>query len=260
MSDLSAQGFIAAFRRFVARRGHCSEIWSDNGTNFVGASKELNVLFKKRQDNLQPEIAEMVSNEGTRWHFIPPRAPNFGGLWEAGVKCVKTHLLKVLGTSTLTYEEMSTLLTQIEACLNSRPICGLNDHPDDVSALTPSHFLIGEPLVAIPDDQYNSNSMTPLDRWRLVQRITNHFWKRWSMEYLHVLQQRHKWQNKTRAPNTGDVVLIKESSLPPTKWLMAQVVGTHPGPDGEIRVVTLRSNNGLLKRPVSKLVALPISN
>ncbi|XP_013139177.1 PREDICTED: uncharacterized protein LOC106103830 [Papilio polytes] len=197
-----------------------------------------------------------MANDGTTWHFIPPRAPNFGGLWEAGIKSVKTHLLRVLGNTTLTFEEMTTLLAQIEACLNSRPICELNDDPNDVAALTPSHFLIGEPLVAIPEKLQTNFNITPLDRWKLVRKISAHFWQRWSVEYLHSLQQRHKWNSKTKAPEKGDIVLIKEPALPPTKWLLARVLETHPGQDGEVRVVSLQAKSGLLKRPVSKLVAI----
>ncbi|XP_045540972.1 uncharacterized protein LOC123722619 [Papilio machaon] len=251
---------IRTSRRFVARRGHCAHLWSDNGTNFVGAAKELEFLFKTTSGGLQPQIAEMIANDGTTWHFIPPRAPNFGGLWEAGIKSVKTHLLRVLGNTTLTFEEMITLLAQIEACLNSRPICELNDDPNDVAVLTPSHFLIGEPLVAVPQKQENTFNITPQERWKLVRKITAHFWQRWSVEYLHHLQQRHKWNSKSKAPEIGDIVLIKEPSLPPTKWLMAQIIDTHPGQDGEVRVVSLRTKSGLLKRPVSKLVALPSSH
>lgn len=256
VSDLSTQGFLAAFRRFVARRGHCAHLWSDNGTNFVGAAKELEFLYKTGSSGLQPQIAELMANDGTTWHFIPPRAPNFGGLWEAGIKSVKTHLLRVLGNTTLTFEEMTTLLAQIEACLNSRPICELNDDPNDVAALTPSHFLIGEPLVAIPEKLQTNFNITPLDRWKLVRKISAHFWQRWSVEYLHSLQQRHKWNSKTKAPEKGDIVLIKEPALPPTKWLLARVLETHPGQDGEVRVVSLQAKSGLLKRPVSKLVAI----
>lgn len=117
VSNMSTQAFIAAFKRFVSRRGHCSQVWSDNGTTFVGASKELQEVSK-----IQEDIAAYMETHGTEWHFIPPHSPNFGGLWEAGVRSTKFHLKRVIGESTLTFEEMSTLLTQVEACLNSRPM------------------------------------------------------------------------------------------------------------------------------------------
>lgn len=260
VSDLTAQGFMAAFRRFVARRGRCTDMWSDNGLNFVGAAKELKKLHTECKTQLEKEIAELVSNDGTTWHFIPPRAPNFGGLWESGVRSVKTHLTKILGNSTLTFEEMATLLSQIEACLNSRPIGQLNDHPDDLTPLTPAHFLVGESLMVVPDKTHDNQVINHLDRWRLVQRMTQHFWQRWSKEFLHTMQHRYKWQTKSSHPNLGDLVIVKDEDLPPAKWLLARVTELHYGKDNEVRVVSLKRKDAILKRPLSKLILLPVND
>ncbi|XP_045459918.1 uncharacterized protein LOC123670468 [Melitaea cinxia] len=142
VTDLTTNGFVAAFRRFTARRGHCSNIYSDNGTNFVGADKQLQNMFKSAKSSTPGELAELLTLERTTWHFIPPHAPNFGGLWEAGVRSMKVHLRRVIGDTTLTYEELTTVLTQVEACLNSRPLTILSDDPNDPLLLTPGHFLI----------------------------------------------------------------------------------------------------------------------
>ncbi|XP_073946595.1 uncharacterized protein [Choristoneura fumiferana] len=155
VTDLTAKGFIAAFRRFTSRRGHCQDLYSDNATNFVGADKELQEMFNSAKSSLSDDIATSLMLERTKWHFIPPHAPNFGGLWEAGVRSTKTHLRKVLGNSTLTYEELATVLTQVEACLNSRPITLLSDDPNDPLPLTPGHFLVGEPLLNIADEDHS---------------------------------------------------------------------------------------------------------
>lgn len=122
-TDLSTECFIAAYRRFSARRGVPLHIYSDNGTNFIGANNELKELstFINNQTN-QSQIQNAIGQTGTTWHFIPPRSPHFGRLWEAGVKSVKTHLKRVVGNSLLTYEEFLTFLLQIEAMLNSRPL------------------------------------------------------------------------------------------------------------------------------------------
>ncbi|XP_037293582.1 uncharacterized protein LOC119189039 [Manduca sexta] len=172
VSDMSTQAFLAAFRRFVSRRGHCSHLWSDNGTTFVGASKELKQLVKAAHKSAAAELA----THGTEWHFIPPHAPNFGGLWEAGIKSTKFHLKRVIGDSMLTFEEMTTLLNQIEACLNSRPITVM-DNTDVIEPLplTPGHFLIGEPLVAVPDPNYESSKINSLSRWQLLQKCIKAF-------------------------------------------------------------------------------------
>ncbi|CAK1582167.1 unnamed protein product [Parnassius mnemosyne] len=171
VSDLSTQGFLAAFKRFVARCGNCSKLWSDNGTNFVGASRDSKKLFKSEQSRIAKDIAEALANNGTSWHFIPPHTPNFGGLWKAGIKSCKHHLKRIIGQSTLTFEEMSTLLSQIEACLNSRPLSRYNDHNETVEALTPGHFLLSEPILTAPDYNFDSSNITYLKRWQQVQLL-----------------------------------------------------------------------------------------
>lgn len=166
VSDMTAKGFIASFKRFVARRGYCADLWSDNGTNFVGAARELKTLFFNERSSVTVEIADWLSTNGTTWHFIPPHAPNFGGLWEAGIKSTKHHLKRVIGESKLTFEEMTTVLSQIEACLNSRPISQIIENsPRDSYPLTPGHFLVGEPLVLVPELNYEDSNIGSLRRW-----------------------------------------------------------------------------------------------
>ncbi|XP_045446747.1 uncharacterized protein LOC123654934 [Melitaea cinxia] len=258
VSDLTTEGFLAAFKRFIARRGRCNHLWSDNGTNFVGASRELKKLFANEKATLASEIASALATNNTEWHFIPPHAPNFGGLWEAGIKSVKYHLRRVIGDSTLTYEELSTVLAQIEACLNSRPLSNGSSDPDDCVPLTPGHFLVGEPLVLAPDHNLEYSLVSNLRRWQLTQRMVQIFWKRWSQEYLTQFFQRYKWKTKTPELKKGDMVLVKDENLPPAKWLYGIVVDVHPGSDNITRVVTLRYKNSTIQRPTSKLCLLPI--
>ena len=152
VSDLTSDAFIATLRRFIARRGIPSLIWSDHGTNFVGAAREIKGLFQfLRNQETQDSIADFLSTQNVTWKFIPQHAPHFGGLWEAAVKSVKTHLRRIVRNVKLTFEEFTTVLSQIEACLNSRPLVPLLNDEDGIEALTPGHFLIGRPLVALPD-------------------------------------------------------------------------------------------------------------
>ncbi|CAK1578182.1 unnamed protein product [Parnassius mnemosyne] len=223
VSDFTTQGFLAAFKRFVARRGHCSDIYSDNGTNFIGASKELKQLFSREKHSMLNEIASVLANNSTTWHFIPPRAPNFGGLWEAAIKSVKHHLRRIINNSTLTFEEMSTVLSQIEACLNLRPLSQASGDPDDPVPLTPGHFLIGQLLVVAPDSNYEIQNMSTLRRWQLTQRMIQNFWRRWSKEYLVNFFQRYKWNSQISEPKVDDIVLVKEDNLSPAKWLYGRV-------------------------------------
>ncbi|XP_070167797.1 uncharacterized protein [Polyergus mexicanus] len=258
VSDYSADAFLAALRRFTARRGLCRSLHSDCGTNFVGADAQLRAFFTANSPE-QRKIADQLANERMRWCFNPPAAPHFGGLWEAAVKSFKHHLRRVLGESTLTYEEMSTLLAQIEACLNSRPLQAMSDDPDDLAALTPGHFLVGAALNAIPEASSLDVPIGRLSRWQLLQRMRDHFWDRWSQKYLHTLLQRPKWWATNDEVRVGRLCLIRSDNAPPTRWPLARIASVYPGADGRIRVITLRTASSELTRPIAKIVLLPES-
>ncbi|XP_031333915.1 uncharacterized protein LOC116163923 [Photinus pyralis] len=246
VTELSSDAFLAALRRFISRRGIVTDIYSDCGTNFVGASKQL--MQKMRGASV---------DEGIAWHFNPPSAPNFGGIWEAGIKAVKGHLTRVVGSHILTYEEFNTVLISVEAILNSRPLCAMSCDPNDIKALTPSHFLNLEPLNSYIEPDLTDLKMNRLSRWQLIQRIHQDFWKRWHAEYLHTLNQRSKWYDMTVAIKTDSLVLIREENSPPLHWALGRVIECFPGADGVTRVVNVKTQKGILRRPVSKLCLLP---
>src|SRR5439155_15589177 len=142
---LSTNGFIAALTRFISRRGLPSDIYCDGGTNFVGAKTEIQQFVNMVSSEAhRKQTSEFGSVRGVNFHFNPPRAPHHGGLWEAGVKSMKLHLCKIMEDRTLSIEEFSTLLAEVEACLNSRPITPMSTDPNDFDFLTPGHFLIGD--------------------------------------------------------------------------------------------------------------------
>lgn len=241
VSDLKSTGFIAAFKRFVSRRGTPKHMYSDNGTNFCAANKFLEAQNRKEQKEINHIFAKQMTKSGIEWHFNPPAAPHFGGLWEAGVKSVKKHLAKTQMES-FTFEEFTTLLYRIEACLNSRPLCPMSDQPDDLKILTPAHFLTGNSLIAPPDES-DEGKINQLKRWQLIHR---EFW-----------QHRPKWLKTRENIQIGDLVMINEPNTAPTKWLMGRVANVHPGDDGIIRVATIRTPKGMCKRPIVKLCLLP---
>lgn len=259
VSDLCTDRFLQALRRFVARRGRCSNIYSDNGTNFVGARNKLQDLLQLlRNRDHNDAIAKECAKDGIQWHFIPPSAPHFGGLWEAAVRSSKHHLLRVLGETPVSPEDFSTLLTQVEACLNSRPLTPLSDDPNDLEPLTPAHFLIGSSLQSIAEPDLGELPVNRLDVLQLTQRRLQDFWKRWRREYLCQLQARTKrWQPAVQV-EVGKLVVIKDDNQPPMKWRMGRISEVHPGRDDIVRVVTLKTANGFLTRPVEKICILPL--
>lgn len=253
VEDMTSDAFLACLKRFISRRGRCSVMYSDNGTNFVGAQREMAAIIKKG--------GPMMAKEGIEWRFNPPAGPHFGGLWEAAVKSTKFHLKRVMGETKLTLAELNTLLCQIEACLNSRPITSLSSEPGEPEALTPAHFLIGGPLSLPPEPDRLVEAPCSLRRWKYVQFLVQSFWQRWYTEYLPQCQVRGKWFYKKRPLKIDDVVIIKEDNLPPTKWKLGRITQVHAGKDGIIRVVTLRTSSGTeIKRPTIKLCLLPTDN
>ena len=258
VSDLTTEAFIASLRRFTARRGCPSLIWSDHGTNFVGAHRELKELnvFLNHQIT-QGAISKFCSGHNIQWKYIPERSPNFGGLWESAVKSVKNHLKRIVSPVKLTFEEFTTILTQVEACLNSRPLVPINSADDDgIEVLTPGHFLIGRPVTSLPDPQLSYKSVSVLRRWHLCQNLIRHFWQRWESEYLSSINRYNKWKYPSRNAIPGDLVLLQESGTAPTKWPLGRILETHPGKDDLVRVITVKTAQGIYTRPISKIAIL----
>ena len=258
VSDLSTEAFLAALRRFVARRGCPYKILSDNGTNFVGANHELQKLYHHLETKeSQGKICNFTTARKIIWTFSPGRAPHFGGLWEAAVKSAKSLLRKLLGTLSLTVEEYATILTDVEATLNSRPLCPMNTQPEDgLDVLTPGHFLIGRSLSALPQHPMENLPMSSKKRWNICQKVSTEFWQRWSKEYLQTLQRRQKWKNPQRGFNVDDVFRIKDQELFVHSWPLAIITKLHTGADGRVRTVTLCTQKGVYTRPIIKLVLL----
>lgn len=250
VSTLSSDGFIAALRRFVGRRGRCNVIHADCGTNFIGARNQLSSLMQ------QASSAEKIE-----FKFNPPAAPHFGGIWEIQIKAAKSHLYRVIGDQVLTFEELTTLFVQIEAILNSRPLYPISSDPNDLSCLTPGHFLTLEPLTAVPDEDLSTSNIKRLHRWQMLQAFHQNFWSRWKTEYLNSLIQRAKWTKHSKPLSIGSMVILKDDNRSPLQWALARVVKLQSGEDGIARSAVVRTpNNNLIQRPLVKLCPLPIEN
>ncbi|GFY15483.1 uncharacterized protein TNCV_1572941 [Trichonephila clavipes] len=259
VSDLTTDAFLATLKRFVARRGKCATISSDNAKNFVGANREI-----KRLHNLlkfpEEKFSSYLSSEGISWNFMPPRAPNFGGLWEAGVKSFKFYLKRAVGNPKMTLEEFLTIITQIEGILNSRPITPLSEDIDDLEVLTPGHFLIGRPITSISERNLLDKTENTLSRWQKLTKIVQYIWTKWSRDYLNNLQQRNKWQFHKDNVKLNTMVLIKDDNLPVNKWSLGRITKLVPGTDGKVRVVEIKTNKGNIKRSIGKVCVLPLDN
>ncbi|XP_062538723.1 uncharacterized protein LOC134206999 [Armigeres subalbatus] len=226
VSDLSTPAFLAALRRLVARRGRIVELHSDNATTFKGASHALNRVYRmlKTEAADRNQNFDWCSGNEITWKFIPPRAPHFGGLWEAAVKSAKHHLLKVIGNVNLAYEDLLTLLAQVEMCLNSRPLTPIPEDPTDLDVLTPGHFLVGSNLQAVPESNCKDTADNRLDHWDRTQKHLQQIWSRWYPEYLQQLQSRAtKGCNPPVTIEVGAIVIIKEDNVPPANWPLGKM-------------------------------------
>lgn len=247
VGSLTAEGFIAVLRRYIGKRGKITNIFSDNGTNFIKANKILQELSENEKNLHQAELdEEFLSNEIT-WHFSSPGSPHHNGLAEAAVKSMKTHLKKSLGEKSLTWEEMITLLCQIEGVVNSRPMCAISNDPNDAQPITLAHFLLMVPMQMAPDDDLTDVKSNYLSRWHTVQNIFQQFWKQWKNEYLNQLQVRNEWCTEKADINVNDLVMLKDESLPATKWSLGRIVEKYPKDDGLTRVVSVKTGRGIVK-------------
>lgn len=258
VSDMTSEAFIAALKRMIGRRGNVGVIYSDNGTNFVGAKSILEIDGEDAKKQFRDDIKNYLAIHNTKFVFNPPAAPWMGGIWERNIRSLKTHLRKVVLDRKLTYEGYSTVLIQIEAVLNSRPLCPLSENPAEMEALTPGHFLIGEALTAPMEPNLTNVRENRLDKWDLYTKIKQEFWQRWSDDYMALLQPRTKWTDRKENLKVGDMVLVRDELMPPLRWPLGRIDAVYPGKDGLVRVVDVKFNSKIYKRPIGKLSLLPI--
>lgn len=258
VSSLSTEAFVLSFRRFISRRGSPETVFSDNATNFVGTKNLLHDLytFFRNKKNVQ-DVEEFLSTKLIQWKFIPPRSPHWGGLWEAAIKSAKYHIHRIVGNFTLTFEELSTVLIQVECILNSRPLTPLSDNPLDLNFLTPGHFLIGQSLSTLPADDLTEIPLNRLNNWQLCEKLKQHFWKKWSIDYLTRLQNRPKWLQPSENLKVNDLILLKEDNTPPLNWRRGRITEIIPGQDGKVRMVKVLTSEGIFSRSIAKVCPFP---
>ncbi|XP_078364199.1 uncharacterized protein LOC144648546 [Oculina patagonica] len=270
-NSLTTDEFLQAFSRMTNRRGLCDTVWSDNAKTFVAANNEIKKLYANHKTQTQSmwdamdldRIKSELSSKGIKWKFITERSPWRGGWWERFCRAVKEPLRKVLGRALLTFTELNTLLIKIEGVINSRPLTAVSDDHRDPSPITPAHLAIGRSLNQLPDVNENSLEMSSkkiMERYLYVQRLFNHYWKRWKQEYLHQLTVRNKWHKEEAPIKVGDIVLISDDNVSRGKWPLAIVQEVHPGRDKLVRTATVRTEKSVLRRPVQRLHKLEVES
>lgn len=234
---------------------------SDNATIFQSASKEI--IRSSHAENVHQKLAEY----GVQWKFISSRAPWYGGWWERLIGLTKTSLLKVLGRSKINMETLHTVVTEIEAMLNDRPLTYISTDPEDLQPLTPSQLLYGRRLTSLPYlDEEDTNNDSLLNHEKANQfmkqqiQLLQNFWNRWKTEYLTSLRQYHRRTGTTcNKIKIGDVVQVHDDFTKRINWKIALVVDLTTGRDGLTRSALLRLSNGTItNRPITKLYPLEV--
>ena len=253
--SLDSSSFLNAFRRFVCRRGCPREVFSDNGSNFVGAERELRLGINSL-NSLQ--VNDAMMRDGIKWIFNPPAASHQGGVWERAIRTIRKILVRMTNDHIMTDEQLTTFMTEVERVINDRPITALSADPNDQRALSPSSILLGSLDTNQPFDQFCKADGFKKS-WRAVQHLSDVFWKRWLKEYLPLLQQRQKWLTPTRNFKIGDLVLIKDENCRRGLWPKGVITETYPDRDGLVRRARIRTTGSTLDRDIRKLCLLESS-
>lgn len=241
---LSTDAFFLCLKNVIHRRGKILQLYSDNGTNFVGANNEIN------------RIKERLADDGIEWFFNPPASPHFGGVWERMVKEVKSLLPSV--QRTMPEDELRSLLIQIEFIINSRPLTHIPLYSDDDEVLTPNHFLLNQSGATNLSLNDVTKGEVNREHWKRAEQAAKVYWDRWIQEYLPTLGKRSKWQEVNRPIKLDDIVAYPDESQKGV-WIKAIVTELRPGKDGQIRSVRIRTpNRHELIKSVSNLLIFDV--
>ena len=271
VEDQSTVTFLRCVKRFTSRRGLPPQFISDNGKSFIAAAKYIRGVFQNG------EVKEYLTNLGSEWTFNVERAPWWGGAFERLVKSTKRCLRKLIGRAQVSFDELITLLAEVECVLNSRPLTYVSAS-DTEEPLTPSHLITGRRIRNLPDHLSHIHELDDVDyapasgnelnrRMKYINNLLNHFWKRWRNEYVHELRELHSYaakkQEKPTTISVGDIVVIHDEQLPRGLWKLGKVESLMKGHDGQVRGVTLKttSKDGQrisLNRPVQRLYPLEV--
>ena len=253
VESLETDDFINSLCRFINRRGSPKVVYSDRGSNFVGATSELKEAIRAIDKD---KVSQFAASKLITWNFNPPSAPHMGGAWERLVRSTKEVLSALMKGKVLTDQQFYTLLTEVERILNSRPLTHLSDHVDDLEPLTPNHILLGLHRRWSFICETADRDKISWKKTRQVQAIAAEFWKRWRREYLPKLTTRGQWRQHTANVKAGQLVILVDDEDSRKTWPLARVTRIMPGEDGVVRVVEVKTKDGVYTRPVAKICPL----
>ena len=245
--NLQKESCIMAFQRFFSRRGLPERIHSDNALYFTSTAMTF-----EESSFTTTEIQRYAESKKIAWKFIPPGAPHFGGTWERLIGMSKRLFFNIAGSRKLQEDSFSTLICQVKALLNSRPLSSVSSDIRDVESLTPGHFLTGMTTGLPSDTTISSNDRGTGKLWNNVNSILNEFWTRLLKEYLPTLRQRRKWHSTVDGIEVGDMVWILENNTPRGIWPVGRVQKVNKGKDNVVRSCLVKTTKGDFVKPAIK--------
>ena len=251
-ADSSTQEFLQVLRRFFAIRGRPSIMYSDNGTQFVGAERELKEMIAGWD---KKKLQEYGAERGMEWKFTTPAAPHQNGCAEALVKTCKAALKRAIGDQSLTSFELYTCLLEVMNLVNQRPIGRLPNDPDDGSYICPNDILLGRATSDVPQGPFKETKNLRC-RVELVQNIVDSFWKRWRRDVLPVLIPRKKWKHESYMSKVNDIVVVQDTNLVRSNWTVGRIIEVYRSQDGRVRNVKVKTPKGEYVRPVTKIATI----
>ena len=254
--NYSKDRFMQLFRRYASVRGWPQMIYSDNGTQLVGASKEL----KDVVNNLDwTQVKSSSLAHGTEWKFSPSDAPWYNGCAEALIKSVKKALSTAVGEQVMSFVELQTCLYESAQIVNQRPIGISHSDPNEGTYLCPNDLLLGRASSNVPQGPFKERCSASY-RLDFIQRIVNAFWKKWSREVFPSLVVSPKWHTESRDVKVGDIVLVQDRNAMRGDWRKAIVIEALPSADQRVRRVTIEYVSGStriqVQRSVQRLIVL----
>ncbi|XP_065094740.1 uncharacterized protein LOC135715349 [Ochlerotatus camptorhynchus] len=253
--SLCTSSCIMAIHNFIARRGTPQKIYSDRGTNFIGANREL----KQANEAVhQHELMKEFTSSGIEWVFNPPLSPHMGGSWERLIRTVKNNLMVVCSSKRPSDEVLRNLLIEVQNTVNSLPLTHVPIDEDSAPALTPNHFLLGSSNGSKPLVNFDDTGAILRQNWCTSQILANQYWKRWVSDYLPEITRRTKWFRRVKPIAVGDIVVIADSNMPRNCWPKGKVVGIKVSQDDQVRSATVRTVSGIYDRPATKLAVLDV--
>jgi hypothetical protein len=250
VESLSTEDFLLSFSRFCSRRRRPATVYTDNGTNFIGAEN----LFEKID---WEEVKKKTRQLRIDWKFNPPAAPWWGGWWERLVRSVKDLLKRMLGFSKVSYVQLETCLCEVESTINHRPLTFVTEDAEDLIPITPAMFIHNLPASEIPETRVVT--VEALDgKKKKLEKLLQELRERFRKEYLGILVQKRS-KEQTKEFQLGECVLIGRKGVKRILWPMGRIVELMPGRDGINRVARLKVKNGFLVRPLQRLYPLEFS-